>query len=122
MALVREEHQIVRLAGADQRVNEAGRVAEVDVLVDQPVLDEQRTAQPAGFRAQRRAPVAVGVRLGQAEVALGVVRVVQALVRVGRTGDGGIGRDWALISVKPEWQSLVTPTMAFWGSRKNINS
>ena len=31
------------------------------------------------------------------------------------TGDGGIGRDWALISVKPEWQSLVTPTMAFWG-------
>jgi hypothetical protein len=31
------------------------------------------------------------------------------------TGDGGIGRDWALISIKPEWQSLVTPTMAFWG-------
>jgi hypothetical protein len=31
------------------------------------------------------------------------------------TGDGGLGRDWALISIKPEWQSLVTPTMAFWG-------
>jgi hypothetical protein len=31
------------------------------------------------------------------------------------TGDAGIGRDWALISVDPAWQSLVTPTMAFWG-------
>jgi len=31
------------------------------------------------------------------------------------TGDGGIGKDWALISVKPEYQHLVTPTMAFWG-------
>ena len=31
------------------------------------------------------------------------------------TGDGGIGRDWALIKVKPEYQHLVSPTMAFWG-------
>ena len=31
------------------------------------------------------------------------------------TGDGGIGRDWALISVNPAYQNLVTPTMAFWG-------
>lgn len=31
------------------------------------------------------------------------------------TGDGGIGRDWALISIDKQWQSLVTPTMAFWG-------
>ena len=31
------------------------------------------------------------------------------------TGDGGIGRDWALISVKSGYQHLVTPTMAFWG-------
>ena len=31
------------------------------------------------------------------------------------TGDGGLGRDWALISVNTPWQSLVTPTMAFWG-------
>jgi hypothetical protein len=31
------------------------------------------------------------------------------------TGDAGIGRDWALISVYPQWQSQVTPTMAFWG-------
>jgi hypothetical protein len=31
------------------------------------------------------------------------------------TGDAGIGKDWALICVDPEDQSLVTPTMAFWG-------
>lgn len=31
------------------------------------------------------------------------------------TGDGGIGKDWALISVIPEYQHLVTPTMAAWG-------
>src|SRR5256714_10846741 len=31
------------------------------------------------------------------------------------TGDAGIGKDWALIGVSPQYQSLVTPTMAFWG-------
>src|SRR4051795_4917697 len=31
------------------------------------------------------------------------------------TGDAGIGKDWALISVSSTWQNLVTPTMAFWG-------
>src|SRR4051812_30118718 len=31
------------------------------------------------------------------------------------TGDAGIGHDWALICVDSEDQSLVTPTMAFWG-------
>src|SRR3954466_1916710 len=31
------------------------------------------------------------------------------------TGDGGIGKDWALISVDPAYQNLVTPAMAFWG-------
>jgi hypothetical protein len=34
---------------------------------------------------------------------------------VSSTGDGGIGKDWALISVYSQYQSLVTPTMAFWG-------
>jgi hypothetical protein len=29
--------------------------------------------------------------------------------------DGGLGNDWALISIRPEYQNLVTPTMAFWG-------
>jgi hypothetical protein len=31
------------------------------------------------------------------------------------TGDAGIGKDWALISVYSQYQNLVTPTMAFWG-------
>ena len=31
------------------------------------------------------------------------------------TGDGGIGNDWALISVDAPYRPLMTPTMAFWG-------
>src|SRR3954468_6526143 len=31
------------------------------------------------------------------------------------TGDAGIGKDWALISIDSAAQGLVTPTMAFWG-------
>jgi hypothetical protein len=31
------------------------------------------------------------------------------------TGDAGIGRDYAKISIGATWQNLVTPTMAFWG-------
>jgi hypothetical protein len=29
--------------------------------------------------------------------------------------DGGLGNDWALISIRSEYQHLATPTMAFWG-------
>lgn len=32
-----------------------------------------------------------------------------------RSTDGGLGRDHALIDIDPQWQNLVTPTMAFWG-------
>jgi hypothetical protein len=31
------------------------------------------------------------------------------------TGDAGIGRDWALISIYPQYQALVSPTMPVWG-------
>jgi hypothetical protein len=31
------------------------------------------------------------------------------------TGDGGVGNDWALISVDAAYRPLMTPTMAFWG-------
>ena len=31
------------------------------------------------------------------------------------TGDGGIGKDWALISVESQYQHLVSPTMCAWG-------
>ncbi|HWH08521.1 MAG TPA: hypothetical protein VNX21_04925 [Candidatus Thermoplasmatota archaeon] len=41
------------------------------------------------------------------------------LLDIGRfarsTGDGGIGKDWALIGVDARWQHLVSPTMCFWG-------
>ena len=44
---------------------------------------------------------------------------VPVLIDFGRfsssTGDAGIGKDWALISVDAAYQHLVTPTMAFWG-------
>lgn len=30
------------------------------------------------------------------------------------SGDGGVGRDWALLSVDSAYQSLVTPTMCVW--------
>ena len=44
---------------------------------------------------------------------------VPVLMDIGKfttsTGDGGIGNDWALITVDPPYQPLVTPTMAFWG-------
>src|SRR3954470_18302678 len=44
---------------------------------------------------------------------------IPVLIDFGRysssTGDAGIGKDWALISVDSTWQNLMTPTMAFWG-------
>ena len=36
------------------------------------------------------------------------------------TGDGGVGNDWALISVNSAYQSLVTPTAAFWGGPRGV--
>jgi len=38
------------------------------------------------------------------------------------TGDAGIGKDWALISIYSQYQSLVSPTMAFWGGPFGIYS
>jgi hypothetical protein len=44
---------------------------------------------------------------------------VPVLMDIGKfsssTGDGGIGNDWALISVDAPYRPLMTPTMAFWG-------
>ena len=36
------------------------------------------------------------------------------------TGDGGIGKDWALIGVESAWQGLVSPTMCFWGGPQGM--
>jgi hypothetical protein len=34
--------------------------------------------------------------------------------------DNDLGDDWALISIRPEYQHLVTPTMAFWGGPRGM--
>lgn len=34
--------------------------------------------------------------------------------------DGGLGNDYAFISIFPEYQHLVTPTMAFWGGPRGV--
>lgn len=36
------------------------------------------------------------------------------------SGDGGVGNDHALISINAAYQSLVTPTMAFWGGPRGV--
>jgi hypothetical protein len=57
---------------------------------------------------------------GDVATAIGLVgNRLPVLLDFGRfstsTGDSGLGRDWALIPVDAQYQSLVTPTMAFWG-------
>lgn len=37
-----------------------------------------------------------------------------------KSTDGGLGNDYAFISVYPEYQHLVTPTMAFWGGPRGV--
>jgi hypothetical protein len=59
-------------------------------------------------------------KVGDVATVIGVVgNHTPVLIDIGKftssTGDAGIGKDWALISVDAPWQSLVTPTMAFWG-------
>jgi hypothetical protein len=36
------------------------------------------------------------------------------------TGDGGVGKDWALIGINPAYASLLSPTMAFWGGPRGV--
>lgn len=37
-----------------------------------------------------------------------------------KSTDGGLGNDYAFIGVYPEYQHLVTPTMAFWGGPRGV--
>ncbi len=34
--------------------------------------------------------------------------------------NNGLGDDWAIIDIDPQWQSLVTPTMCFWGGPRGM--
>mmetsp|Transcript_26133 Transcript_26133/g.59615 ORF Transcript_26133/g.59615 Transcript_26133/m.59615 type:complete len:226 (+) Transcript_26133:94-771(+) len=86
VALVREEEELVVLLRADQRVDQARRVPEVHVLVDQPVHQEEGALDVIDVSHDGAARVAVGVALGRAHVALGVVGVVAVPARHGRAG------------------------------------
>jgi hypothetical protein len=52
-----------------------------------------------------------------------MVTAPQLLVDIGTitksTGDAGIGNDFALISIKPSLNKMVSPSMAFWGGPKS---
>ena len=59
-------------------------------------------------------------KVGDVATVIGVIgNHTPVLIDIGRysksTGDGGIGKDWALIDIEPQFQDLVTPTMAGWG-------
>jgi hypothetical protein len=66
------------------------RVSRDDVVVREPVNDHQRTLQRGCQWDQRVAVVDVGLRVGVAEIALGVARVVEAPLGHGRAGDGRV--------------------------------
>lgn len=40
--------------------------------------------------------------------------------RFATSHDGGLGNDWALIDIYAQYQSLVTPTMCFWGGPRGM--
>lgn len=52
-------------------------------------------------------------------VVVGPTKPTPLLVNIGTTkrttGDGGVGNDFALVSIRPELQSWVSPSMAHWG-------
>lgn len=52
-------------------------------------------------------------------VALGPTSPTPVLIHIGNTvkttGDAGVGNDFALVSIRPELQSWVSPAMAHWG-------
>ena len=86
MPLIRVEQRFERLARIDQRLHQASGVAEVDVLVDHPVDDEQLAAQPVDVGQGRPEPVPLRILLGRAHVFLGVGRVITLPERDGRPG------------------------------------
>ena len=77
-------------AGGEQRRAETQRVRGDHVVVGQPVDQEQRPRQPSARREQRAGVVRVRPMGGVAEVALGVVRVVEPPLGHRRAGDRGV--------------------------------
>ncbi len=74
----------------------------------------------AGHCTERRnEPMIAVAALAEDDGLLGVV-----LYEFGKTaqttGDGGIGRDWALIQIYDHAQDITSPTMCFWGGPRGV--
>ncbi|MDQ3986381.1 MAG: S1 family peptidase [Actinomycetota bacterium] len=72
----------------------------------------------AGHCGKTGDPATVIAALGNRDGATGVVLL--DFGRFGTSHDGGLGDDWALIDIASEYQSLVTPTMCFWGGPRGM--
>ena len=67
----------------------------------------------AGHCGKTGATATVIAGLGNRGDATGVILL--DFGRFGTSHDGGLGKDWALIDIYSQYQSLVTPTMCAWG-------
>ena len=76
MTLVWEEERIHRLALLDQRVEESGRMAEMHILVEHAVDEEELATNRTHVRQHTTLPVALGVGGWRLQVALGVRRII----------------------------------------------
>ena len=85
-----QRQHAVRAAAGEQRRRQPERVGGDDVVVGEAVHQQQRAGQLRGVREQRGPRVGVGMGVGTAQVALGVVGVVQGPVGDRRAGDGGV--------------------------------
>ncbi len=77
-------------SGSEQPRRELQRVGGEDVVVGEPVDQQQRARQLAGEGQQRRSVVDLGLHRRVAEIALRVVRVVEPPLGHRRAGDGRV--------------------------------
>ncbi len=80
----------MRPARSQQRARQPERVGGDDVVVGEAMYEQQRARQLGRVGEQRRALVGVGIVRRVAEIALGVVGVVQPPVGDRSTSDGGV--------------------------------
>ena len=85
-----ERQHLVRPAGGEQGRRQPQRVGGDDVVVGEPVDQQERAREIGGERDQRARVVAGVVVVGMPQVALGVVRVVEPPVGHRRAGDRGV--------------------------------
>lgn len=59
--------------------------------------------------------------VGESVTMLALPRVLFNIGKVTKSVDGGPGNDFALISINPALNNIVSPSMAFWGGPKGIH-